>query len=143
MTRRTAIALAAVALVVLGLILLITLSPSPVDRPYGGIIASFLASVRSVPGLSWFDYDDLERGANVIMFVPLAAVLTRIVGPTRWWLVVIGCALLSCGVEAFQYLFLPERTASIIDVATNTAGALVGAGLAALIIGRKRNAGAG
>jgi VanZ family protein len=65
-------------------------------------------------------------------------VLTRIVGRSKWWIVVPGCALLSCGVEGFQFLFLPERTASLIDVVTNTMGALVGAVIMALAMRRRR-----
>lgn len=67
--------------------------------------------------------------ANVLLFVPLGFLypLTR---PHRgWWLVLqaglLG-ALLSAGVETAQ-LFERERYPSVVDLATNTAGALAGA----------------
>jgi VanZ family protein len=88
--------------------------------------------VRSVAGFGWFSYSWLERIANVVLFVPLAAVLVRIVGSGRWLVALAGCVALSVVVEAAQWAFLPERTASVADVLANAAGALVGIGVGPL-----------
>ncbi|MFT4122980.1 MAG: VanZ family protein [Microbacteriaceae bacterium] len=112
-------------------ILLTTLTPTPVDRPYRTLVGALVAAVRRLPGLGWFDYDWLESIANALMFVPLGAALTLLVH--RWWIAVLCCAALSGAVELGQAAFLPERTASILDVAANTAGALLGAVATALV----------
>jgi glycopeptide antibiotics resistance protein len=72
---------------------------------------------------------------NVLMFVPFGFVhqLTRPRGaPADWWRVLWLGAALSGAIETAQ-LFAPDRYSSLLDVATNTAGALVGAALFARV----------
>lgn len=75
---------------------------------------------------SWFDLV-----MNVLMFVPFGFVhqLTRPRGaPADWGRVLLLGAGLSATIETAQ-LFAPDRYSSLLDVATNTAGALLGAAL--------------
>lgn len=111
------------------LVLVVTLSPTPVDRPIGAEITRFVDAVRALPLLGWFDYVWLERLANLVFFVPLGIVLTLALG-LRWsWLVPIIAVLASTGLEVVQSLWLPERTGTIGDVIMNTIGATVGCGI--------------
>jgi hypothetical protein len=75
----------------------------------------------------------IQMVLNVLMVVPLT-LLAGLVWP-RWnwrdWTT--AGFLLSCLIELVQLFFLPDRTAQLGDVATNTIGACVGAVLAALI----------
>lgn len=62
---------------------------------------------------------------NVVLFVPPFAALA-VALPTRWW-VATGAGA-SAGVELYQAT-LGSRDASVVDVLTNTLGALVGTAL--------------
>jgi hypothetical protein len=93
-----------------------------------------------------------EVVSNVLLFVPLGALLYRIgrrrLGQTGHMLMLCGGAglLLSLTIESLQ-IYLPPRSPTVIDVVANAAGALLGAlafrrwGTAAeslLVAGRKR-----
>ena len=87
------------------------------------------------PSLGWRDAIDGLR--NTVLFAGLGAVwvVTSRSGNVRAEIrqaTVVGLAL-SATVEGLQ-VFSPVRTASIVDVTTNTLGALVGAGAVALLI---------
>ncbi|MFI5005776.1 MAG: VanZ family protein, partial [Solirubrobacterales bacterium] len=88
------------------------------------------------PSLSWGDAVDGLR--NVALFAGLGAVwlttsLTGRVGREILLATLAGLAL-SVTVEGLQ-IFSPVRTASLVDVSTNTIGALAGAVATALLIG--------
>ena len=74
------------------------------------------------PGLSRL----VERGCNVALFVPLAVLLCAAAPGVRRVLVWLGCVAGSVAVELVQWRFLPDRTASVVDVVTNSTGAAVG-----------------
>src|SRR5438067_9012550 len=87
------------------------------------------------PSLGWRDAIDGLR--NTVLFAGLGAVwvVTSRSGAVRAEIrraTLVGLAL-SATVEGLQ-VFSPVRTASIVDVTTNTLGALVGAGAVALLI---------
>lgn len=69
---------------------------------------------------------------NVALFVPLGWLVHRaarrygIAGRTSLFLVVAACAAFSLSIETLQY-FLATRYSSVVDVATNAAGAWAGA----------------
>lgn len=128
---------ALVCLVLVIGILLITLTPTPIDRPYRTLVAQIVSATRALPGLGWFDYSALERTSNALMFAPLGAVLTALT--RRWWLAVLIALVLSAGVELAQAEFLPERTASLSDVIANTSGAVVGALVVVVVRALKRS----
>lgn len=80
----------------------------------------------------WIYWTRLEVLANVAMLVPIALLLTFVLGARRWWITVAVCAAASLGVEAVQF-FMPGRVASVTDVVANSVGAVIGALLAVLI----------
>ena len=87
------------------------------------------------PSLGWRDVIDGLR--NVALFAGLGAVwvVTSLTGRVRREVVVatlVGCGL-SAVVEGVQ-VFSPVRTASIVDLSTNTFGAFLGAAVTALLI---------
>ena len=65
---------------------------------------------------------------NLLLFMPLAAGLALLDWP--WTRIVAICALLSLGVETFQYAAQTGRDASLSDLLTNTTGGALGATLA-------------
>ena len=127
-------------LVVLGLVVLvlfaivvITFWPTPVDRPVHREIVDTLGRMHR-RGVPWqVNYSVVEFSANVALFLPLGALIALIVKPRLWWLSgVLGLVLSFC-VELGQYLFLPQRYASVYDLASNTVGALVGGAIVAVV----------
>jgi len=67
-----------------------------------------------------------DMGANIILFLPIGF-LYRLTGGRRWGALLTG-AIFSFVIEAIQ-IFIPIRTASVIDLVCNT----IGAGLGMLI----------
>ena len=80
----------------------------------------------------WLTWTRLEVLANVAMFVPVALLVTFVLGARRWWVTVIACAALSVAVELVQAL-MPGRVAAALDIVANSLGALLGALLAVAI----------
>jgi glycopeptide antibiotics resistance protein len=117
MNRRWA--LAVLALVVAALAAG-TLGPSPAD------LIVWVSRGAEDRGLDSVTYGAVERGANLLMFVPvgflLAAALPRLSG---WWVWVV-CAAASASVELIQTA-IPQRQTSGADVLLNVVGA--GAGI--------------
>lgn len=114
-------------------IVVVTLSPTPLDQGYGQTIDRLLGLLHrnGVPG--WFDYGVLELSANVAMFVPLGFLLGLAL-PRKWqWLGIILVPAFSASIEFAQGAFLSARFSSPMDIATNTAGGLAGLLVAALI----------
>jgi glycopeptide antibiotics resistance protein len=102
------------------------------------------AKPRIVRGLEWFHtrgmlewvyWTRLEVLANVAMFVPLALLLTFVLGARRWWLALLLCVALSAGVELAQHVLLPGRVATVRDVIANGVGAAIGVVIASVIEG--------
>ncbi len=102
----------------------------------GDLSAATRRLARSLdPGIGWRDAVDGLR--NVALFAGLGAVwvATSVSGMVRAEVrkaVLVGCAL-SALVEGMQ-VFSPVRTASIVDLATNTFGAFAGAIAVAYVI---------
>jgi VanZ family protein len=110
--------------------------PTPVDRPASKTIAQVFVWLHRHGVPNWIGYSLFEWLANVAFFVPfgvLAVLVTRRV----LWAVALGCGI-STAIELTQWLVLPERTGSVLDVLANTSGALVGAAIAALWLRRRR-----
>jgi glycopeptide antibiotics resistance protein len=71
-------------------------------------------------------YGFIEASANVMLFVPLGILVALLLTRNNWWYsLIFGCAL-SLVIEGIQFVALPDRTASFVDVACNTAGVLIG-----------------
>ena len=145
LTRRARLR-AFIALVVYSLFVgFVVLWPVPVDRPFDIPLFRFLGTLDRY-GIRPMDaYTALEVGSNVLFYVPAGILLVLIVGSRRWWLAPLGGLAASSMSEVTQYMFLPERFATLTDVIANTAGALLGAGIGVLIfrrIARRANAAA-
>jgi VanZ family protein len=112
--------------VVLAVILAIVLWPTPVDRPYDSGLARILFALHRAGVPRWVDYDFVEVSANIIMFVPLGALIASVSMRPLWWVSgVLGLALSLC-IEFAQTEFLPQRFGSVGDLVSNTVGALLG-----------------
>ena len=125
-------------------VLVITLWPSPPDPGSIPLLLRVLDWAHGVGLPDAFDLVTLEVVANVVMFVPLGALLASSARVRRPWLAVALAAALSAAIETTQ-IALPDRVPTAADVVANTAGAAVGAavvvGLHAWRSGRDRRAG--
>jgi VanZ family protein len=101
--------------------------PVPVDRGMRSVLGSVLDRLAAAGAPDWVDYAHLEFGANVVMFVPLGALIALLLPRWEWWLApIIGLAL-SLAIEFGQAMLLPQRFATPLDVLANTTGAVIGA----------------
>ena len=113
--------------------------PTPVDAPAQGLLARTLSRLHAAGVPQWFDYNTVEAAANVLLFVPVGFVAT--VGfRGSWWQTAAVGAFTSACVELGQLLFLQNRYPSLIDVATNTGGAMLGFLLARRFLSRRNHA---
>lgn len=110
---------------------LIAFWPSPVDQPMQGELASLLAFLHACGIPRWFNYQFVEASANVALVIPLGLV-TSLAYPARplWHIGILGLIISGC-MELGQLVFLHDRFASLVDLVTNTGGAVIGAQLAA------------
>ncbi len=92
-----------------------------------------LAGLTSVDLPPVLTFRTAEVAANVALFVPLGLLSALLVPRNRWWAVLLALVTLSVGIETLQALGLPYRTASGMDVVTNSLGAAIGVGLATLV----------
>lgn len=113
----------------------IAFSPTPVDREATGLLREV---ARIVPLLS---YGVVEFTANILLFVPLGALLALAL-PHRRGLVVLISLAVTLAIESCQALFLAQRTPSLRDIVANTLGAAVGL-VVVLILERRATAARG
>lgn len=105
--------------------------PSPVDEPIQGLLARILRFLHHNGIPTWFNYRFVEASANMALFIPLGIVASLAFPKKHWWQIGAFCLLISGCMELGQLLFLHNRFASPVDLMTNTAGAVMGALLAA------------
>ncbi|WP_157943944.1 VanZ family protein [Blastococcus atacamensis] len=117
MSRRVAVVGLVAYLVVLASV---TLGASP-----GALFTRAAAEARMVQGLDWISTGDVERAANVLLFVPFGLLLCYALPRLSRILVWLLCVAASVAVEAAQFL-LPGRDATPVDVVTNGTGAAIG-----------------
>lgn len=115
---------------------LIAFWPSPIDAPAQGQLAAVLNFLHAHGIPSWFNYQFVEASANVVLFVPLGAAASLAFTENRWWQIGGFGLLLSGLIELGQLLFLHNRFASLLDIVTNTGGAVIGALLALVTLKR-------
>ena len=114
-------------------VITITFWPTPVDRPFQLGIGRLLAVLHRHGLPEWITYAVIESASNVVMFVPIGALIAILARPSLWWVSgVLGLLVSSC-IEISQLLFLPQRYASLADVAANTSGALVGGAIICIL----------
>jgi VanZ family protein len=104
----------------------ITFWPTPVDRPFHSALGRLLALLHRHGMPAWITYPVVESASNVVMFVPLGALIAILALPRLWWVSGLFGLIASLLIEFSQMLFLPQRFASAGDLAANTAGALLG-----------------
>ncbi len=124
-------------------VLVVTLTPTPVDRPYRGSLDQFLQELheRGVP--EWVGYPQIEFAGNVLFFVPAGFLAALVLLRHDWWLVAVLAPAFSALLEGAQAVFLPERQPSAMDVVANGIGGAVGAVLAVgvrTVLGRRMRA---
>jgi VanZ family protein len=114
-------------------ILVVTLSPSPVDLSFRHDLESLLEKLhdRGVP--EFVGYGFVEFASNVVLFIPLGFIASLVLPRRGWWLVLLLGPLFSGAIELAQRLFLPERFATVSDILANSIGAIVGAIAAVLL----------
>lgn len=108
-------------------VLLITLWPTRVDRPFKGVLARLIQELheRGVP--SWIGYTHIEVLANVLMFVPLGFLAALDLPRRDWWLAAVLAPAFSAALETAQAVFLSARVPSASDVVANGVGGAIGA----------------
>ena len=101
--------------------------PTPVERPAAGLLRSVLRFLQEQPLTAGIRAGHVEVAANVALFVPLGVLVAMLLPARRWWMAAAAGLLGSAAIEVVQFLALDQRQGSLRDIASNTAGALVGA----------------
>ncbi|GAB3601395.1 VanZ family protein [Microbacterium tumbae] len=138
LTRRIAIA---ISIPFLAALAYLTLWPTRVEDRMPTTLDGVLGLFRDRLGWTWLGFAQLELIANILVFIPVG-VLAFLLMPRRIWGIAfaVGPAI-SLAIEAWQAIALPERAATLADVAANSAGATIGVGLAilsTLLLSRRR-----
>lgn len=124
---------APVILAVYGVLLAaIAFWPTPVDAGAGGLLSQL---THAVPLLT---YPRLEFGANILLFLPLGALLALILRRARWLAVPLAVAV-TVTVESVQAVALAQRTPSFLDIVANTVGAGLGLMLVVVMTAARRS----
>ena len=114
----------------IALVLAVTLLPAPwppnaAEAPFGVLNPSTWTAVAT-----WRDGTMFEFIANVAMFVPIGLIAARYL---RGWMRILGPIALTVGIEIVQ-IPLADRISDPRDLIANTIGALIGLGLANLVV---------
>lgn len=118
----------------LAILALVGFWPTPVDQPVRGQIAGFLFFIHSLGAPAWIGYGFVEASANLVLFVPLGVIAALAFPKKPWWQIgALGLLVTGC-MELGQLLFLHSRFPSPLDLATNTAGCLLGYVLVAHVV---------
>lgn len=126
--RRTLQVLTVVYLAAVGVI---TLSPGQGTNP-GGPLLWLIHWLAGSPLTSWLTSSRFDFTANVIMFFPFGVLVGLLLGPRRWWLVLVLAGASTVLIETAQ-LFIPDRVSDVLDLIANTAGAAIGLGLTTIV----------
>lgn len=112
--------------------------PTPVDKGASKVIVAILATQQEVLHIQPFlTYNLVEFFSNIFLFVPMGVLLALLLD-RRYLILPIGL-LTTVFIESMQSMFLPQRTASVNDVISNTVGACLGLLLVELVEWRKRS----
>ncbi|WP_162239373.1 MULTISPECIES: VanZ family protein [unclassified Plantibacter] len=126
MTRTPRIIIGVLLLVCLCVMLGIAFWPTPVDAGGRDTLLALIDRLQAAGAPSWFDYRFVESAANVVLFIPLGALLALELPLKLWWIAPLTTTTFSVAIELGQTL-LPARVATIADVYANAAGGLLGA----------------
>ena len=75
----------------LGLVLLATMWPTPLDQDYSAAVDKLLAVLHRNGIPLWFGYNKLEFSANIFMFIPLGFLIALVLPTKTWWLALLIC----------------------------------------------------
>jgi len=106
--------------------------PTPTE-PVLWTLGEVSGGVHDVGASAWVGAVDLEFAANTALFVPFGLLLALVLRRGRWWVAVLGGFGFSLLAEIAQGLLLQGRSGTLVDVVANTAGAVIGAGIAVLV----------
>lgn len=115
----------------IAIVLLITITPDQVDADREWV-DRLLDAMHGIGVPRWFDYDQLEFTANIVMFLPIGFFL-GILLHHRPWIGATIVTLFTAFIETVQLLFLPSRVASLGDVLANSLGGWIGLGATLLL----------
>lgn len=124
---------ATLLLVALGVVLLITMSPTPINLGHEDAVRKLLSLLHSNGVPEWFGYSKLEFTANIVMFVPLGLLIGMVLPQRHWWLGLLLAPAFSACIELTQALLLSQRSATIHDVVANSLGGWIGLVIALVI----------
>jgi glycopeptide antibiotics resistance protein len=133
MTRRLRYALLGIFLACLGITLTVTLWPYPLETPLLHLILDLVESTKTISFPPRVVIGVIDISANVVLFLPLGALLAALLRRSLWWCGPAFALVLSVLIELTQFIALPDRTGTILDVVSNTCGALIGALLVLVI----------
>jgi glycopeptide antibiotics resistance protein len=130
-TRAVVSAIALVGYAVV--IVLATLTPTPLDRGFRPTISQLLSVLHRHGLPEWFGYTDLEFSANVLMFVPVGFLIAMLLPARGIWIALVICPAVSIAIELTQATLLESRFATVGDVVANTLGGVAGTAVAAAV----------
>ncbi len=113
-----------------GIVLTITMWPTPVDQGYESAVQRLLAVLHRNGVPSWFGYNKLEFTANVLMFIPLGFLVGLALPHRLRWLAFLLVPAFSGAIELTQLVLLSHRYATWEDVLSNSIGGIIGAAAA-------------
>ncbi|MFT4289340.1 VanZ family protein [Nocardioides sp.] len=109
----------------------LTLTPQPTG-PANDLMWRLLTGLHRRGYAEWLDYNRLEFGLNIAMFVPIGMFLLLLFGSGGWWLAGLMSFAMTAGIEYAQH-YIPGRVPDPRDLQANTLGALIGIGIALLL----------
>lgn len=112
------------------LVLLATLSPTPLDQGYEAPIRRLLDVIHRYGVPEWFGYRALEFSANAAMYVPVGFLVALALPRRAQWSALLIVPAISAVIEVLQATLLAQRFGNLTDVAANTIGGWIGVGLA-------------
>lgn len=120
--------LAAGAVVMLAGFAYFATAPNPADG--GPDPITTVARWMNDHGFPDLSFTQAELLANLVVFIPVSlAAFFLFPARLRLWAMAVGPAL-SAAIEVTQFVFFPERTATLTDFLANTVGSFAGIGIA-------------
>ncbi|MFT4081091.1 MAG: VanZ family protein [Nocardioides sp.] len=110
----------------------LTLTPQPIGPSQEDLIERAIEGLHRRGLAMSLDYDRLEFLANIGLFVPIGVFLLLLFGSRLWWLALIGCVAMTCGIEYAQE-YIPGRVSDSRDLVANSLGGLIGVVLALIL----------